>query len=340
MRGSACAMLPAPRGVDALTGSRMRIKATVERLPGGMMLVPLLLGALCHTVWPHAGSTLGSFSNGLISGTVPILAVWFFCMGATIQLRACGRVLRRSGSLVLTKIAVAWLVVALCAPLLPSAGLPSGPLAGLSVLALVAAMDMTNGGLYAALMQQYGSSEDAGAVVLMSLESGPLVSMLILGVSGLATFEPRLFVGAVLPLLLGFALGNLDAQLRHFFAQATQTLVPFFGFALGNTLDLSTIVHTGASGVLLGVAVIVITGLPLLLADRWLGGGDGTAGVAASSTAGAAVATPALIADMAPQFAPVAPAATALVASAVVVTSLLVPLLTALHARWKRRRVG
>ncbi|MFL7980244.1 2-keto-3-deoxygluconate permease, partial [Xanthomonas vasicola] len=80
----------------------MRLKATVERLPGGMMLVPLLLGALCHTLWPQAGSTLGSFSNGLISGTVPILAVWFFCMGATIQLRASGRVLRRSGSLVLT----------------------------------------------------------------------------------------------------------------------------------------------------------------------------------------------------------------------------------------------
>ncbi|MBV6812996.1 2-keto-3-deoxygluconate transporter [Xanthomonas campestris pv. passiflorae] len=318
----------------------MRIKATVERLPGGMMLVPLLLGALCHTLWPQAGSTLGSFSNGLISGTVPILAVWFFCMGASIQLRASGRVLRRSGSLVLTKIAVAWLIAVLCAPLLPIGGVPSGPLAGLSVLALVAAMDMTNGGLYAALMQQYGSSEEAGAVVLMSLESGPLISMLILGASGLASFDPQLFVGAVLPLLLGFALGNLDAELRQFFAQATKTLVPFFGFALGNTLDLSTIARTGASGVLLGVAVIAITGLPLLLADRWIGGGNGTAGVAASSTAGAAVATPALIAGMAPQFAPAAPAATALVASAVIVTSLLVPLLTAWHARRRVARSG
>ncbi|MCC5090941.1 2-keto-3-deoxygluconate transporter [Xanthomonas campestris] len=315
----------------------MRIKATLERLPGGMMLVPLLLGALCHTLWPTAGTTLGSFSNGLISGTIPILAVWFFCMGATIQLRATGQVLRKSGTLVLTKIGVAWLVAVLCQPLLPPAGLPSGPLAGLSVLALVAAMDMTNGGLYASLMQQYGSREEAGAVVLMSLESGPLVTMLILGASGAASFEPRLFLGAVLPLLAGLALGNLDAELRQFLAQATHTLVPFFGFALGNTLDLTTIATTGVHGVLLGMAVVVITGVPLILADRLIGDGNGTAGLAASSTAGAAVATPALIAAMAPQFAAAAPAATTLVASAVIVTALLVPLLTACYWRLLKR---
>ncbi|WP_196480295.1 2-keto-3-deoxygluconate permease, partial [Xanthomonas translucens] len=54
--------------------------------------------------------------------------------------------------------------------------------------------------------------------------------------------------------------------------------------------------------------------------------------------AGAAVATPALIAAMAPQFRAAAPAATALVATSVIVTSLLVPLLTALHARACARR--
>lgn len=53
--------------------------------------------------------------------------------------------------------------------------------AGLSVLALVSAMDMTNGGLYASLMNQYGTKEESGAFVLMSLESGPLMTMVILG---------------------------------------------------------------------------------------------------------------------------------------------------------------
>lgn len=63
----------------------MHIFKAVKRVPGGLMLVPLLLGALCHTFTPGAGKYFGSFTNGLITGTVPILSVWFFCMGASIN---------------------------------------------------------------------------------------------------------------------------------------------------------------------------------------------------------------------------------------------------------------
>ncbi|MDR3433701.1 MAG: 2-keto-3-deoxygluconate transporter [Rouxiella aceris] len=312
----------------------MQIKRAIEKIPGGMMLVPLFIGAICHTFAPEAGKYFGSFSNGLISGTVPILAVWFFCMGASIKLSATGTVLRKSGTLVITKIAVAWVVAALASKFIPAHGVEIGFFAGVSTLALVASMDMTNGGLYASIMQQYGTKEEAGAFVLMSLESGPLMTMIILGTAGIASFEPHVFVGAVLPFLVGFALGNLDPELREFFGKAVQTLIPFFAFALGNTINLSVIAQTGALGVLLGVAVIIVTGIPLILADKFIGGGDGTAGLAASSSAGAAVATPVLIAEMVPEFKAVAPAATALVATSVIVTSILVPILTAM---WSRR---
>lgn len=315
----------------------MQIKRAIEKVPGGMMLVPLFLGALCHTFSPGAGKYFGSFTNGMITGTVPILAVWFFCMGASIKLSATGTVLRKSGTLVVTKIAVAWVVAAVASRLIPAHGVEAGFFAGLSTLALVASMDMTNGGLYASIMQQYGTKEEAGAFVLMSLESGPLMTMVILGTAGIASFEPHVFVGAVLPFLIGFALGNLDPELREFFTRAVQTLIPFFAFALGNTIDLSVIAQTGLPGILLGVAVIVITGIPLIIADKVLGGGDGTAGLAASSSAGAAVATPVLIAEMVPDFKAMAPAATALVATSVIVTSILVPILTSV---WSRKVKG
>ena len=315
----------------------MQIKRAIEKIPGGMMLVPLFLGALCHTFSPGAGKYFGSFTNGMITGTVPILAVWFFCMGASIKLSATGTVLRKSGTLVVTKIAVAWVVAAVTSRLIPAHGVEAGFFAGLSTLALVASMDMTNGGLYASIMQQYGTKEEAGAFVLMSLESGPLMTMVILGTAGIASFEPHVFVGAVLPFLIGFGLGNLDPELREFFTRAVQTLIPFFAFALGNTIDLSVIAQTGLLGILLGLAVIVITGIPLIIADKLIGGGDGTAGLAASSSAGAAVATPVLIAEMVPEFKAMAPAATALVATSVIVTSILGQILTSV---WSRKMKG
>ncbi|TMR12289.1 2-keto-3-deoxygluconate permease [Escherichia coli] len=260
----------------------MQIKRSIEKIPGGMMLVPLFLGALCHTFSPGAGKYFGSFTNGMITGTVPILAVWFFCMGASIKLSATGTVLRKSGTLVVTKIAVAWVVAAIASRIIPEHGVEVGFFAGLSTLALVAAMDMTNGGLYASIMQQYGTKEEAGAFVLMSLESGPLMTMIILGTAGIASFEPHVFVGAVLP----------------------------------------------------------VTGIPLIIADKLIGGGDGTAGIAASSSAGAAVATPVLIAEMVPAFKPMAPAATSLVATAVIVTSILVPILTSIWSRKVKARAA
>jgi 2-keto-3-deoxygluconate permease len=172
----------------------------------------------------------------------------------------------------------------------------------------------------------------------MSLESGPLVTMLILGSTGVAVFEPHVFVGAVLPFLIGFLLGNLDHDLRTYFGKATQALIPFFGFALGSSIDLGVIVDTGLLGILLGVVVIIITGVPLILADKFIGRGNGTAGLAASSTAGAAVANPMLVANMKPEFLPAAETATALVAASVIVTSILVPIITAYYSGYMKKK--
>ncbi len=58
---------------------------------------------------------------------------------------------------------------------------------------------MTNAGLYASLMQEYGTKEEAGASVLISLESGPLMTMIILGSAGQATFEPEHLAGVSIP---------------------------------------------------------------------------------------------------------------------------------------------
>lgn len=311
----------------------MPIKQFLDKVPGGLMLIPLFLGALVQTFIPSVPGELGSFSDGLATGAVPILAVWFVCLGATIRLKSTGVVLRKSGTLLLTKFAVAWLVGFAFSRLIPGGSITTGIFAGLSVLAVVAAMDMTNTGLYAALMHQYGDEEEAGAFVLMNIESGPLLTLLVLGSTGMATLHWQTLLGLVLPFLIGYVIGNVDPKMREFLGSAVQPLIPFFAFALGFGIDLRVIGETGLLGIGLGLGVIVITGIPLILCDIFIGRGTGTAGIAAASTAGAAVATPQLVAEVLPKFRPEAGAATALVATSLIVTSLVVPVLTSAWAK-------
>ena len=311
----------------------MRILHYVEKIPGGLMIVPLFLGALVKSFAPGTASYFGSFTQGIITGAIPLLAAWLFCMGTSIDLRATGTVLRKSGTLIGTKILVAWIVAFFCMRFLPSAGITEGFFAGLSTLAVVSALDMTNAGLYASLTHMYGSKEEAAASVLVSMESGPLVTMIILGTIGAAAFSPAHLVGVLIPFLVGFILGNLDNNLRALFSPGSKLLIPFFAFALGNTIDLSIVVQTGLLGITLAIGVVVISGIPLILSDIFIGGGRGTAGIAASSSAGAAVATPVAIAQINPEFSAVAHSATALVATCVVITSVIVPIVTGLWAK-------
>ncbi|WP_442679709.1 2-keto-3-deoxygluconate permease [Sphingomonas sp. ASY06-1R] len=317
------------------------MKDKIDSIPGGIMIVPLFVGALCRTFAPNAPAYFSGFTQGLMTGIIPILAVWLFCIGASVHVSTTRTVLRKSGTLVLTKLLTAWVLVSIAAHVIPPDGIKTGIFAGLSILAIACAVDMTNGGLYASLMQSFGSSEEAGAFVLLSIESGPLMSMILLGAAGVAHFKLQIFIGAILPFVAGFALGNLDPKLRALFLPGCKMLIPFFAFALGNTIDLHTLLSPlAALGIALALFVIVATGIPLILADIVIGKGNGTAGIAAASTAGAAVANPLAIAAIAPQFLSTAKQATALVAICVIVTSIVVPILTGLwHQQFGKPRL-
>lgn len=292
------------------------------------MLAPLALGSLIHTLAPGAGSFFGSFTGALFAGALPILAVFYVCMGSTISVEALPRLLRRGGALLATKLSIGLVAGIVLGRMLGEQPVSAGWFAGLSTLAVVAAMNDTNGGLYMALMGQYGRPEDVGAYSVMSLESGPFFTMLTLGVAGLSAFPWQALVGGILPLAIGILLGNLDPELRSFLGRTAPTLIPFFAFALGATLDLRLVWQAGLLGVALGLTVVAVSGSALLMADR-LTGGNGTAGLAAASTAGNAAAVPMLVAAANPVYAAAAAPATMLVATSVVVTALTVPVVTA-----------
>lgn len=313
------------------------IKRTIERIPGGMMIVPLLIGSLVATFMPDTPKFFGSFTNALFTGALPILAVFYVCMGASINIKATPYLLKKGGTLLITKVGIAVLIGIVLGHFLGEQPISSGLFAGISTLAVVAAMNDTNGGLYMALMGQYGRSEDVGAYSVMSLESGPFLTMVTLGIAGLSAFPWPTLVGSILPLALGMLLGNLDRDMRDFLAKAVPVMIPFFALALGASLDLHNVWQAGLLGLGMGVAVVVLTGIPLFFADR-LTGGTGVAGVAAATTAGNAAAVPALIAAANPVYAEAAKSATILVAACVVVTAILAPILTAAVAKRVQQR--
>lgn len=306
----------------------MQIKKAVERVPGGMMVVPLLIGSLIVTFFPGAPKTFGSFTGALFTGALPILAVFYVCMGASIDIKATPYIMKKGGALFATKIACGVLAGVVLGRLLGEAPVSAGMFAGLSTLAVVAALNDTNGGLYMALMGQYGKPEDVGAYSIMSLESGPFLTMVTLGVAGLSAFPWETMVGAILPLAVGMLLGNLDKELREFLGRAVPVMIPFFAFALGAGLDLNKVWQAGLLGLAMGLAVVVVTGFALFFADKATGG-NGVAGVSAASTAGNAAAVPAIVAAANPAYAEAAKSATILVAACVVVTAIVTPLVTA-----------
>src|ERR1044072_9477368 len=281
--------------------TQIPIKRAVERVPGGMMVVPLLCGAVLATLAPGTARFFGSFTGALFTGALPILAEFFVCTGASIDFKATPYILKKGGTLFAVKVGIGVILGVIFGRLLGESPVSAGVFAGISTLAIVAAMNDTNGGLYMALMGQYGQPRDVGAYTVMSLESGPFLTMVTLGVGGLSAFPWPPLVGGILPLLAGMLLGNLDREMREFLGRAVPVMIPFFAFALGANLGLGRVLQAALLSLGMGLAVVIVTGIPLFCADR-LTGGSGVAGVAAASTAGNAVAVPSIIAAANPAY--------------------------------------
>jgi len=309
----------------------MRIKATIEKIPGGMMIVPLFIGVILNSFFPGV-LKIGGLTTSLATGSGALIAAFLLCMGAGIRFRSAPKALKKGVAVTFTKFLVGALLGIAVALFLGSNGL-----FGLSALAIIAAVTNSNGGLFAALTGEFGDETDVGAIAVLSVNDGPFLTMIALGVAGLASIPLLPLVGVVLPLLIGVILGNLDEELRKFLLTGGMVLIPFFAFSLGAGLDFNTIIKAGLPGILLGVITTFFGGIFNTLSDRAVGG-TGIAGAAASSTAGNAVATPAALALVDPSIVHLVPVATSQIAAAVVTTIILTPILTQLVAKRVKKK--
>lgn len=350
----------------------MKLLATVEKVPGGLMVVPLIFGAALNTIdqlhlpfftailqWLGAGQTdsgqyeflrIGGFSQELFKdGALVLIALFLFCSGSQMNLRVGGKALKK-GALLVTAKYLTGLAVGLALGFLFD---PIHGLLGLSTVAIIAAMTNGNGGMYAALTSQYGNRSDTGAVAILSLNDGPFFTLMSLGLLG-SQFPVIAFIAVLLPIALGMLLGNLDRDIRAFLKPGEILPVPFFAFALGANMNLAVFFNPQVvgAGLLLGVMTTVLTGGVGILVFRLFREPSVIAPISEATTAGNAAGTPAAIAAAAAvaassgmmtaaeaqSYQDLVNVATSQISIATLTTAILGPIAVMLVDRWQKKR--
>lgn len=300
----------------------MKILQAVRKVPGGMMVIPLLLGTTVNTFFPQFFE-IGGFTEALFStGATPILAVFLFCNGAQISMREAGPSLGKGTALLLSKLVVGGALGLVVNYFFGTAGL-----LGLTPLAIIGAITNSNGGLYAALASEYGDASDVGAVSVISLNDGPFLTMMVLGATGLAAIPFTALIATIIPIFIGFLLGNLDEDIAKFLAPGTELIIPFFAFPLGAGLSFGQLFEAGIPGIILGVSSVVFSGIAGYYTFKLIRAENPQVGAAIGTTAGNAVGTPAALAAVDSSLVGIAGIATAQIAAAIIVTAILCPVL-------------
>lgn len=350
----------------------------LKKIPGALMVVPLLLGALLNTVdqahlpfleavlrWlgaaPVTGENgelhyeflnIGGFTTGLTKGgALPLIGVFLVCVASQMNFKT-GRDSLKKGAIITTSkllvaIAVGYLVGMLTDPF-------EGFL-GLSTVAIIAAMSNGNGGLYLALTGQYGDRSDVGAVSVISLNDGPFFTLAALGLLG-EQFPFAAFLAVLLPMIVGFLLGQWSEEIRGFLAHGEKLLIPFFAFSLGTGMSFASFLRPEVllGGLFLGVATVLLTGISAVLALKLFRTKNVIAGLAEASTAGNAVQTPLAVAaaasasaaaggmsaERAAAYTDIVNLATAQISISTITTALLCPLAVILWIRRSQSESG
>ena len=86
---------------------------------------------------------------------------------------------------------------------------------GISSMAMICAVTNSNGSVYFALMQQYGDDKDCACMPILAINDGPFLTLVALGASGLADIPFMSLVAAIIPILAGMILGNLDPAVSY-----------------------------------------------------------------------------------------------------------------------------
>ena len=302
----------------------MDILGKVNKVPGGIMVVPMIITAVINTFIPAAlkigGPTSGAFSG---AGAMATIGMLLFTAGSQTKYSDLGSVCARGGLLVIVRLAVAftgaWLTLKLFGP---------EGVWGASALAITIALASCNPGVYAGLMQSYGDTVDKSAMGILNLIAVPATPLVILGVADGTGFDYMSAVSSLVPFALGMVLANADEKVRKLFSTATPVILFFLGCCLGASINLKALSQAGVANIVL-IGLIVCIFLPIMIAaDKLILRRPGYAAVAATCLGGLSVVAPRIIGERLPQYQPYVESATAQLAVTLVICIFIFPYIT------------
>lgn len=306
----------------------------MKNLPGGLVIIPLVIAVVIATFFPQAFQIGGYVTALFYEGNSCMMGFFLIVCGSMINIKQVGMPLYKGVVMTGTKFVLGvifgLLVGKICGP--------SGFL-GITPFVLIAAITNSNGSLYISLSSQFGNATDTGAISVLSLNDGPFFTLVALGATGLASIPFMSLVATIVPLLIGFIWGNLDKGFRDACKSAQPIVTFFMTISIGAKTDISTIVKAGASGIVLGLisaatAVIFFFVINILLPKKE----RNAMGAAIGTTALNSAMTPAAVAEADPTMAQYTSMATAQCATASIITLFLCPFITAAFDKYMQKK--
>ncbi|MDF2921600.1 MAG: kdgT1 [Paenibacillaceae bacterium] len=295
----------------------------VQSIPGGLMLVPMLLASLIHTLAPQL-LEIGNPTTALFTGrgTMAIVGVMLVFAGIQVRVGDLLPAARRGGILIGVK-----LLIDIAAGLLIMGVFGMDGVLGIPAVAWIACLTSCNPGMYIALMNSCGDRVDKANFAILSVVGLPFVPVCVLGFAQNFSIDYVSILATCIPFFVGMLLSIIDGNIREFAKSGTAVMLPFLGFCLGSSIDLTAALGSWWLGLLL-YAVYMVVQLPVLfLIDRKLLKQRGHAAVAICCVAGLALTVPSIMAGADPDYERFREAAMAQLSFTVVISAFVTPLL-------------
>ncbi len=287
------------------------------------MILPLVTAAIINTVYPDFFE-MGSYSSVFFSdqGMITLMCLTLLYTGCQLDIRDLPQAAKRGGSHVLFKYIAGAGFYLFVKHYFGYEGV-----FGVCSLSILCAMTNCNSNLYMGLMEHYGDPIDMAGRPFFNLNSGPMLSLVTIGIGGMEGFHPIDIISILLPLFMGIIVSILEPEIREKSKLAIKFLTPVSGFIIGSNINLFNIYRAGLGGIILVIILVLITAPVALLVDRIFLKRPGYGGMATVSVAGNAIAVPPMIAAAASEFQPYVETAMIQISAAVILTAIICPIL-------------